>query len=117
MTLPNVVIRNDPATGRRIPAIVHLGYQYNDVQIFFKDGKEVSVKSRLNLLGLASVPSDYDIVKLDYNEEWLVFEFYKQYGEGMRTGVEQAISSFSVPSRSIDRIEWHGQGLGNDYTL
>ena len=116
--LPNVVIRHEPITGKKIPAIVFHGQQYDDIIISWKAGGQMHVKM-MGMLGLyGSVPTDYDIVKVDYvTQEWLIFEFYKQFGEGIRAGMEQAISSFSVPGRDIDRIQLVGPGLMNDYTI
>ena len=116
--LPNVVIRHEPITGKKIPAIVFQGQQYDDIIISWKAGGEMHVKMMGMLALYGPVPPEYDIVKVDYTTvDWLIFEFYKQFGEGIRAGMEQAISSFSVSARDIDRIQFVGPGLMNDYTI
>ena len=116
--LPNVVIRHDAVTGKKIPAIVFQGIQYDDIIIRWKTGGEMHVK----LMGVHALydgsPPEYDVVVLDDSSvDWLEFQFYKQFGEGTRAGVEQAISSSHVATRDIDRIERIGANLSNDYTL
>ena len=116
--LPNVVIRHDAVTGKKIPAIVFNGQQYDDIIISWKAGGEMHVKMMGMMALYGTVPAEYDIVKVDYiTTEWLIFEFYKQFGEGIRAGMEQAISSFSVSGHDIDRIQLVGPGLMNDYML
>jgi hypothetical protein len=119
-----VILRNDAVTGKKIPAIIYKDKQYNDIEIHFKTGDMLSVRYSLDLLRseseLSSIPKNYDIVKLDDSSGvngWLVFEFYIQYGKGLRAGVEQAISSLSFRMSDIDRIEPMGQNLANDYRI
>ena len=116
-----VILRNDAVTGKKIPAIVYKDKQYNDVVIHWSSGGDLHINAlEFGVYRLPDIPPDYDIVKLDDSSGesgWLVFEFYKQYGQGRRAGVEQAISSFSFRRSDIDRIEPMGENLANDYRI